>query len=47
MTIEDSSLSAYGYQLLSLATSQWVIIGNLIYQPYFEVFYSLLVEKSL
>ena len=48
MTIEDPSLSAHGYQLLSLATSfQWVIAGNLMFQTYFEVFHSLLVEGSL
>ena len=27
--------------------SKWVIIGNLMFQTYFEVFYSLLVEGSL
>ena len=41
ITIEDPSLSALGYQL-SLATSQWVIAQNLMFQAYFEVFYSLL-----
>ena len=42
MTIEDPSLSTYGYQLLPLATSvsKWVIIGKLMYQTYFELFYS-------
>ena len=48
MTIEDPSLSAHGYRLLPLATrNKWVIIGNLMYQAYFEVFYSLFVERSL
>ena len=49
MTIEDPSLSAHGYQLLSLATSQYVGDNrkNLIFQAYFEVFFSLLVEGSL
>ena len=48
MTIEDPSLSAHGYQLLPLGpVSKWVIIGNLMYQAYFEVFHSLLVEGSL
>ena len=48
MTIEDPSLSAHGYQLLSLATSYLVgITGNLMFQTYVEVFYSLLVEESL
>ena len=42
MTIEDSLLSAHGYQLLSIATSY--LVGNnrnLMFQTYFEVFYSL------
>ena len=48
MTIEDPLLSAHGYQLLPLATrNKWVIIGNMMYQAYFEVFYSFLVEVSL
>ena len=48
MTIKDSSLSAHGYQLLPLATSYLVgKTGNLMFQTYFEVFHSLLVEKSL
>ena len=48
MTIEDPSLSAHGYQLLpQQPVSKWVIIGNLMYQAYFEVFYSLLMEGSL
>ena len=47
MTIEDPSLSAHGYQLLPLATSKCVIIGNLMYEAYFEVVYSLLVKGSL
>ena len=48
MTIEDPSLSAHGYQLLSIATSY--LMGNnrnLMFQTYFEVFHSLLVEGSL
>ena len=48
MTIEDPSLSTYGYQLLPLATSY--LVGNnrnLMFQTYFEVFYILLVEGSL
>ena len=48
MTIEDPSLSAHGYQLLSLATSY--LVGNnrdLMFHRYFEVFYSLLVEGHL
>ena len=48
MTIKDSLLSAHGYQLLSIATSNLVVItGNLMFQTYFEVFYSLLVEGNL
>ena len=46
MTTEDPSLSAHGYQLLPLLVSKWVIIGNLMFQAYFEVFFSLL-EGSL
>ena len=48
MTIEDPSLSAYGYQLLPQATSY--LVGNnsnLMFQTYFEVFYSLCVEGNL
>ena len=48
MTIEDPSLSAHGYKLLSIATSY--LVGNnrnLMFQRYFEVFNSLLVEGSL
>ena len=44
MTIKDSSLSANGYQWLPLAISQ---LGNWMFQAYFEVFCSLLVEGSL
>ena len=45
--IEDSSLVILGYQLLPLATSKlMVIIRNLMIQPYFEVFYSLLVGEN-
>ena len=46
MTIEDPSMSAHGYQLLPLKqpVSKWVIIGNLMFQAYFEVFYPLFVE---
>ena len=48
MTIEDPSLSAYGYQLVPIATSQLVgKIGNLMIEAYFHLFYSLLVEGSL
>ena len=47
MTIEDPSLSAHGYQVLPLATSYFVVItGNLMFQTYFEVFHSLLVERA-
>ena len=48
MTIEHSLLSAHGYQLLSIATSY--LVGNnrnLMFQTYFEVFYSLYVEGNL
>ena len=48
MTIEDSLLSAHGYQLLSIATSY--LVGNnreFDVQTYFEVFYSLCVEGNL
>ena len=34
------------YQLLPLATSQCVIIGNLEFEAYFEVFYSIWVNYS-
>ena len=48
MTIEDSLLSARGYQLLSIATSYLVDNNrNLMFQTYFEAFYSLCVEGSL
>ena len=47
MTIEDPSLSLNGYQLLPIVTSYWVITGNLMFQAYFKVFYSLLEEVSL
>ena len=48
MTIEDPLLSAHGYQLLPLSTSYLVLItGTLMFQTYFEVFYSLLEEGSL
>ena len=44
MIIEDPLLSAHGYQLCPYqSVSKWVIIGNLMYQTYFEVFYSLCV----
>ena len=45
--IEDSSLVILGYQLLPLATSK--LMGDskdLMIQPYFEVFYSLLEWES-
>ena len=49
MSIEDPSLSAHGYQLLSLATSY--LVGNNrefdVSDIYFEVFHSLFVEGSL
>ena len=48
MTFEDPSLSAYHYQLLPLATSY--LVGNnrnLMFQTYFKVFYSLMVERCL
>ena len=48
MTIEDSLLSAHDYQLLSIVTSY--LVGNnrnLMFQTYFEVFYSLYVEGNL
>ena len=48
MAIEDLSSSAHGYQLLPIATSY--LVGNnrnLMFQTYFEVFYSLLEEGSL
>ena len=47
MTIEDPLLSAHCYQLLSIATSY--LVGNnrnLMFQTYFEVFYSLCVEGN-
>ena len=48
MTIEDPLLSAHGYHLLPLATSYLVHYKrNLMFQTYFEVFYSLLVEGGL
>ena len=48
MTIEDSLLSAHGYQLLSIATSYLVHNNrNLMFQTYFEVFYSLSVRINL
>ena len=44
MTIEDPSLSVHGYQLLLLATSQYVGDNReKMFQGYFEVFYSLLL----
>ena len=44
MTIEDSSLSAHGYQLLPIATS-YLVDNNryLIFPTYLEVFHSLLL----
>ena len=48
ITMKDPSLSAHGYQLLPIATSQ--LVGNnrnFIFQAYFEVPYSLLVEEIL
>ena len=48
MTIEDSLLSAHGYQLSLIATSY--LVGNnrnLMFQTYFEVFYLLYVEGNL
>ena len=48
MTIEDPSLSGYLPQLLPITTSY--LVGNnrnLMFQAYFEVFYSLLVEGHL
>ena len=48
MTIEDLLLSAHGYQLLSIATSYLVVITeSLMFETYFDLFYSLLVELSL
>ena len=48
MTREDPSLSAHCYQLLAIATSYLVgDNGNLMFQTYFEVFYSLCVEGNL
>ena len=48
MTIENLSLSDHGYKLLLLATSQSKGDNrNLMYQAYFEVVYSLLVEGNL
>ena len=43
MTLEDPSLSAHGYQLLSLATSYLVdnstkFDSKLMFETYFEVF---------
>ena len=47
MIIEDPSLSAHGYQLLpQQPVRKWMIIGNLMFQAYFEVFYSLLVGHT-
>ena len=47
MTIEDPSLSAHGYQLLSLATiHKWVKILKFDVSGKFYLFYSLLVEGS-
>ena len=48
MTIEDSLLSAHGYQLLSIATSY--LVGNnrdLMFQTYFEVFLSIVGGEEL
>ena len=48
MTIEDSLLSAHGYQLMSIVTSY--LVGNnthLMFQTYFEVFYSLCFQGNL
>ena len=48
MTIDDSLLSAHGYQMLSIATHY--LVGNnrnLMFQTYFEGFYSLCVEGNL
>ena len=48
MTIEDPLVSAHGYRLLPLPTSQLVgIIGNFMFQAYFELYYSLFMEGSL
>ena len=46
MTIVDPSLSAYGYQLLPLATS-YLVDNNNMFQTYFEMFHLLLMERSL
>ena len=46
-TIEDLLPSTHDYQLLTLATSQCVITGNLMCQEYFEVLYSLLEQDNL
>ena len=48
MIIEDPSLSAYGCQLLPIATS-YLVSDNREFdiQTYFEVFYSLLKEGHL
>ena len=47
MTIEDPSLSALGYQLFPLATSQLVDDNrNLMLETYFKVFHSLLVGHN-
>ena len=48
MTIEDSILSAHGYQLMSIVTSY--LVGNnrnMMYQTYFEVFYLLCFQGNL
>ena len=47
MTVEDPSLSAHGYQLLSIATSY--LVGNnreFDVSDIFEVFHSLLLEST-
>ena len=48
MTIEDLLLSVHGYQLLPIATSY--LVGNnrnMMFQTYFEVFYSLCFQGNL
>ena len=48
ITMKDLSLSTHGYQLLPIATSYLVDNnGNLMFQAYLEVLYSLLEEGSL
>ena len=49
MTIEDPSFECPWLPIVtpSKLVSKWVIIRNLMFQTYFEVFYSLLVEGSL